>query len=313
MKRYAFPIEEIPLSSIILHDIRYKISKPEPAETLKKSISIHGILDPLLLIYCDGYYTIMAGHNRASLLNDANVISVHARVFDSFREDIFLEHGLMKNYHNELGPIGKLKLFTLTAGCINNSSATRELGTKKLNLPPEILDDQDLRNNILNFPDMLLNYIDGKDINYRTIIELAQGEQEQLQILAQWIGQIPMRVNIFKSIVDMTSDIIKRDHHIEHLYAIDIDSIQDRRMKELHLVEALREIRYPEYSKLKNKASHIIDEISKTGISVSMPEYFEGDTISLLFTVSRRDGIQKLQEQVKGIKYEKISELLYML
>lgn len=313
MKRFTIPVEEISLSSISLHDTKYKISKPEPTEMLKKSVLQYGIIEPLLLMYCNGYYTLLTGHNRAALLKDANVISVPARIIDSFQPDIFLEYGLLKNFHNELGPAGKLKLFDLIEKAISANSVIKEHCRTNLSIPPELIRNTDLRNTILDFPSPLLNYIDLKDINFRTIIELAGEQDELLQILSMWVGQIPMRVNIFKSIADMISDIRKRDANIDLLREIDIEAIQDRRMKELYLVEALRKIRYPEYSELKLRASNIINDIEKTGISVSIPDYLEGDTVSLVFTVSRREGIQKLQEQIQELNYKKIKGLLDLL
>lgn len=111
----------------------------------------------------------------------------------------------------------------------------------------------------------------------------------------------------------MTADIIKRDHHSNHLNAIDIENIQDRRSQEQYLAESLRKIRYPEYTELKTRASALIHEIGKSGISVSLPEYFEGDTISLTVTASRKGGIETLQEQIRGINFNKVKELLDLL
>jgi len=201
----------------------------------------------------------------------------------------------------------------LIGKAISTNSVIKEHCRTNLSIPPELIRNTDLRNTILDFPSPLLNYIDLKDINFRTIIELAGEQDELLQILSLWTEQIPMRVNIFKNIADMTSDIRKRDANIDRLREIDIEAIADRRMKELYLVDALRKIRYPEYSELKLKASNIINDIEKTGISVSIPDYFEGDTVSLVFNVSRREGIQKLQEQIQELNYKKIKGLLDLL
>jgi hypothetical protein len=313
MKRFTIPVEDISLSSISLHDTKYKISKPEPTDTLKKSVLQYGVIEPLLLMYCGGYYTLLTGHNRAALLKDANVISVPARIIESFQPDIFLEYGLLKNFHEELGPVGKLKLFDLIEKAINTNAVIKEQCRSNLSMPPELTCNPDLRNKILDFPSPLLHYIDIKDIKFRTIIDLAGEQDELLQILSAWVEQIPMRVNIFKSITDMISDIRKRDTNIDRLREINIEAIQDRRMKELYLVENLRQIRYPEYSELKLRASNIINDIEKSGISVSIPDYFEGDTVSVVFNVSRREGIQKLQDQVQKLNFNKVKELLDLL
>lgn len=306
-------IRNIPFSSIIMEDTTYKISKNNIDDNLIRSIYANGLLELPVLQDTDGRYIVVFGHNRLNILSRTGIDSVTSEIIDKLDCKFFLRGVKLKNYRGEIGPIGRLKFVSILKHYFSLSADEIMSFTEDMNLPREFLNNFDIIERVLDLPEFLKDYIDSKDIGYKIIRDILRLPHEGVLIIDNWLNEIIMRVNIFRTIIDYIVDIYKRDKDLSALGDIYTDDIKDRSGKEEYLLQEIIKLRFPEYTRLKSKADDIIMNLKARNINILFPQYFEGNEIGIQIKIKKNNGIEALKDAVKDIDYGRIESLLNML
>ncbi len=305
--------QKISIKSIDLENEYYKLSKPVIDDALKKSIEAFGVLEPPLFLNKDKRYIILSGHNRLKILNQLDVEWVDSFITNDLSQNLFLKYSLLKSHRNEIGPIGKARLIQTLKYDLDTDTDTLLLVAKNINLPVEFIQRFELLDRLVELPKNLKDYLDLRDIGFKTIKRTLRLPGDAILLLDEWTRAANMRTNIFKSIVEYLFDINKRDKSLGKLKDIDLSSVEDRRHKEDLIYEAMFNIRYPEYSSLKKRADSIISEYKKKGFDIEFPRFFEGDEIELRVDINKKEGTGTIKDRLSKIDVEGLKELLEML
>ena len=234
---------------------------------------------------------------------------MEAFILESPSSEIFIKNLLIKNYRNECGPVGKTKAIKILQNDFGLSgSELKDFARKALKISNEILSEGIISDRIMQLPEPLRDYIDVKDIPFKLLKDIVSFDEESIFELNRWIEKVQIRLNIFKMLVDFVFDIMRRDGHLKQ---IDDDALS--KMDDKALYEYVFRIRYPEYILKKEKADYLISLISRSGVCVDFPEFFEKDQIAFRFILNKKNKGDRLAEIVSGIDKEKINDLLSLL
>ena len=172
---------------------------------------------------------------------------------------------------------------------------------------------------VLSLGEPLKKYLDLKDIGFKIINNILRLPDEARILLSNWVIDAGIRVNIFKSIVDLVVDINKKnktDKIPALLSRIDLsagDSIGNTARKDEALYSELFKIRYPEYTDIKLKAGKIITDLMKDGLEIDFPDYFERDEIGISLKINKRDNVEGFNKMLSRINTDALKRLLDLL
>jgi hypothetical protein len=302
---------KIRLSDINFSDVSFKISRNSIDDELRLSVIKFGPIEPPVIRGGDG--VIIFGHNRLRVLSGNGAESVEAIVPDDIQGGDFARMAILKHYRNEIGPIGRLKLARILSEKFRMEPAeVNRLARNTFNVPDEFAAGGGLMEKALGLPETLSTYIDAKDIGYKIIKTILKMDAESIGLMESWIGAANIRINFFRDMADFICDIRARDGNTAMLKSIDPGSVEDKKQRELYIYNELRKARYPEYTAMKGKADRIIADLKRGGVDIDFPEYFEGDSIGMRITLSRRN-IGGLRELMKSMDIDGIKSLVEML
>lgn len=285
----------------------FKVSKHNYQNTLPASLKISGMLEVPYIFKSGSGYGVLTCHNRIKILRESGVAELFCFVMDSPDADIFMNHISLKAYRNEIGSFGKLKtLFILNTFFNLTESVRKDFCTKILKLPLEIIENGEYLKKVLDFPETMIGYIDEKDISFKVIKDLSILPHDWIAVIDKWIKNVPVRVNIFRMLIDNIFDIYRRGDAISS-----IDSISLNDDKALH--DAIYRIRYPEFSKLKMQTDKLVGELTGSGLSIDFPEYFDRGFVTLKIDINKKSDCVDQLGKLSKIKIEKLRELLSFL
>ncbi|HOO72418.1 MAG TPA: hypothetical protein PK926_11710 [Spirochaetota bacterium] len=304
--------KKISLETIDLSDETYRISRPARDDRLMLSIRQNGIIDHPELLEIPGGHIILKGHNRVKCACDLGWDSIEATVTDSFNRDDFLKHALLKEYHRAIGPAGKARLYlVLQKHHPGPARDLMQLCRKGFSIP-ESFAHTGLAAFILSLPRPLLDYCDARDISFRVLEKMRSLPGIAVNMLAEWTSSGVFKVNLFKSIVDMLDDIVRRDGNAAVSGNIDIGQAGMNGI-DAYVHEQIFIHRYPEYSRLQQKADRSIRLFSASGIRVDIPKNFEGSKLEITIPVDARDGLEKIMDKISLLDREGVGRLLRLL
>lgn len=291
----------------IASDEFFKISKKNYQNTLPDNLKISGMLEYPYLFKTGSSYGILTCHNRIKILRASGVSSLNCYVLESPDAGIFMRHTALKSYRSELGPAGKIKsLFLLDNFFKVDVSERKEFCIKVLKLPLEVVENEKYQKSVLALPDTLINYIDEKELSFKTIKDISLMPEKWVSVIDNWLKVIQVRINIFRMIVDYIFDIYRRGDNISVL-----EQVVFTDDKTLH--DGIYRIRYPEYSKLKNKSDSIISELSGSGLTVDFPEFFDRRFLSIKLDIDKNRDCGDQLKRLQQIDIKKLKELLAFL
>ncbi len=155
---------------IDLQDQTFKLSKNVIKEDLKMSIRRSGILENPVLLKKAGRHVVLFGHNRLKVLSELNTKIVKSLIIHEIDPVSYIRYALLKNYRGEIGPFGKIKLISIIKKFLNyDPDDVNRIARDELNLPDAFTHDRENIDKAISIPDELKNYIDAKDMNFRTI------------------------------------------------------------------------------------------------------------------------------------------------
>ena len=317
-----FNTKSLSLNQIDFENNEFKISKPLADDRLGQSIQSFGILEPPVLSKDNGLYKIILGHNRLFVLKEMDTAEsgkdVICNIVDELNPDVFIRQAILKNFRGEVGPVGKSrfihilrKKFCLEEKLVNQAA-------KNIQIPDDFINPEQIEN-ILLIPEPLKNFLDIKDIGFKIIKKILRLSDNARIFISDWVTMADIRVNIFKSIIDLVSDINKKDKMLSGLNRIDFTSTDSTELskstgrKDEILYRELFNRRYPEYSEIKLKVDSIISNLVKNGIAVDFPKYFEKDEIGVLLKISKRDNIEGFRKKLDQVDLDSLEKLLNLL
>jgi hypothetical protein len=316
-------IENIKLDSVDLDNYDFKISRPCGEERFRESIVSSGILEMPVLFKKNNTYRIISGHNRLRVFKELNAsaagISIPCYVTDFPDADWFIGQAVLKSFRGETGPVGKCRFIYILKSKFSMNKEDIFTAAKKMQIPDEFADKNE---KVLALPEPLKNYLDLKNIGFKIIKNILRLSDDTCQLLSGWLLYADIRVNIFKNIVDLLADIDKinkTNKMLPGLAGIDLAAAGDDNSpkisvrKDEMLFREIFKVRYPEYSDLKAKAEKIIKELSKDGLEIEFPEYFEKDEVGVLLKINKRNKIEGFNKVISRINTDALRKLLDLL
>jgi hypothetical protein len=285
----------------------FKVSRKNYPDNLIYSLKQSGMLEVPVLIKTDSGYDIFTCHNRIKILRESGVEDLKCSILVKADAELFMEYAALKAYRNELGPYGKLKVLSLLHTCFElNQQKVKEFCNKVLKLPLDVIENEIYLSKILSFPMSLIDYLDEKDISFKTVKDLSRIPDDWLGLIDSWLKSIQVRVNIFRMLADYLFDIYRRGDIIP---SPELLSYSDDKI----LYDLIFRIRYPEFSKLKSRSESIINDLSGGGLSIDFPDYFERKNFIIKLEIDKRTDCDLQLNKIRGIDAEKIKDLISLL
>jgi hypothetical protein len=306
-------LKRVSLRDIDLQDCYFKISRNQVDDELRSSIRDFGLLDPPVLVERKGTYRIVFGFNRLGILDDMGIDSVEAQVVPAIESEFFITRALLKCLRNETGPVGRIRIISILKDFGIDSDRLLLIGTRGLHVPDEFIGDDSLIARVRELPVPVKDYLDNRDIQFRIIRDVIRLPRAAVNTVSSWLAYAPLRVNIFKFIIEMLMDIQTRDGDTGFIEQIRPDEPIDRKQWDDYLYNRIREVRYPEYTAMKKGADEIARYFSARGIRIDVPPYFEGDRIDLTVTLGKRDEPESIRKKLEDADWARLKKLLDLL
>ncbi len=285
----------------------FKVSRKNYPDNLIYSLKQSGMLEVPVLIKTDSGYDIFTCHNRIKILRESGVEDLTCSILDKAEVELFMKHVSLKAYRNELGPYGKLKVLSLFDIHFKAELLTvKDFCSKVLKLPLDVIENGIYLRKILSFPVSLIDYLDEKDISFKTIKDLSRMPEDWLNLIDSWLKNIQVRVNIFRMLADYLFDIYRRGDNITSLELL---SYGDDKT----LYDVIFSIRFPEFSKLKSRSESIINDLSGGGLSIDFPDYFERKIFTIKLDIDKRTDCDLQLKKIRDIDAGKIKDLISLL
>ena len=300
-----FRFSDITLSSVDCSSRRFRISKPGPSQKLVESVSKNGIIDPPVLFRDGECYIPLSGHNRLNAALGAGIKTVRCLVAPGAGYDFFLSHAALKNFRGELGVAGRIRAAAIAAGLRGLACADGEI-CAALELPPAAASSM---NDVLLLDERLLSYCDEKSLPMKTLMILPAFPPALRDALAGWIGRPNVRMNMFKSAVDLLEDLM-RVKPLEELCGI---VMQHASEPDDALVTALYAIRNPVIAQMNVKSEAIIAEFRRQQVEIVYPPYFEGSSVEVKLRMKRADNGASCRKSLEYLLESDFSEMLDLL
>ncbi len=302
------------LSEIDFDDRYYLISRARTGQDFLSSIKDFGVLDPPVVTPAGKKYRVVFGFNRLRALKTLGHADTPVLLMEHVDPEWYVGRALLKCERNECGPIGRLRILIILKEAFSLESRMIErIGERGLRVPVYFVQNKSLLLSAMELPETVKDYIDGKDIQYRTIRALIDLPASAIDRITEWLEAGQIRVNIFKNIVEMLTDICARDGDIGLIDDGPPDNSEAPKRWDEHLLGRVFSVRYPAYSGLKAKADDIVKGFSSRGIKVGYPAYFEGDTLELAVSVRKGEDPAKVREKISSLDLSALKELLDML
>lgn len=309
----ALPAERVPFEQIDWDDRYFKISRDRVDEGLRQSIRDFGVLDPPVAVREGGRYRVMFGFNRLDALRELGAGSAGMLIAPAADVKIFCERALVKCFRNETGPIGRVRALVILKDLGAGSDQLKRVAKQGMRVPEEFAAGGALSSAVTGLPGPVKEYCDYRDINFRTIRDLVRLPGVAVEAIASWLAFAPLRVNIFRFIVDMLSDIQTRDGSLAFVEGIRPGESDDRKKWDERLYEAVRGQRYPEYAGMQKKADAVAAFYAARGIRVEYPPYFEGDALDVTVRLHKHDDPESVRRRIEDADLSKLKELLELL
>lgn len=295
----------ISIDKIIVDDT-YRISRPFQPEALIQSIKDFGMIETPVLILGEHGYIPFTCHNRISVLKRLGIVELRASVINSPDPDIFINNAVLKVRRAEVGPVGKAAAILIVRDYFSFEDAAF-FCKNVLNASGELLQDG-FAEKIVGLPVALRNYIDTKDIGFKTLKDIVSLQPYMLQKIETWINLMQVRVNVFRMIVEYLYDLAKiMENDFLPVFNTE-DKVDDKK-----LLDALFRLRYPDFSALKEVTDKMISGLTFSGVNVDFPEYFEKDYLTLKIDIKRDDTAQDISDKFARIDADKLLNLLSLL
>jgi hypothetical protein len=311
--RDASNYSTISLEEVDYTDDRFRISRPQRDDSLARSIAKFGILVPPLLLRAKGGHVIVKGHNRLEALRDLGEVKAGCLLSDTVSLDAYREHVLEKAYVNALGPAGKLRSIQILRTLGADSPSVHNVAAAGLGIPADVFMNEGLVAGVRGLPARLRQFLDMRDIPFKSIKTLMMLPDEVHAFLSRWLEVYHLRLNIFRDVVEMLFDICRRDGFSGIINDLVPEPGKEPHDEEARLHAALFTVRYPGFGSVMRNYEPLLGEYRGRGITLVLPPYLEGSSIEVKLHFDRKESRSTISEKLGSIKPDDIRSLLDLL
>ncbi|MBN1534005.1 MAG: hypothetical protein JXA20_15150 [Spirochaetes bacterium] len=302
--------EPVRTGEIDLGNRRYKVSRNITTEQFRASVAELGVLDPVLLLAERDGYIALFGCNRIETASASGHDSVPALVRRSIDPEEYCRQCLLKASRGEIGPVGRVRALRLLASIDGAEGARAGLLRRHLAVPMELMKRPE---RLLSLPDELADFLDCRDVGYRTIRDLLDLPDGAVARISRWVAGTAMGVNIFKKVVELATEILRRDGTLDSVDEEAALTVDDRKAAAERLMEEISRRRYPRYTELHGRAETIRRKMAALGFDVDFPRYFEGDRFRVSITVNRGTPPDEVRRAMGSLPPDMVRELQELL
>jgi hypothetical protein len=278
------------LREISLHDIadddEYRVTR-RYGDRLLRSIKQSGILIPPVLLEKEKTLKILFGHNRISLAKTCSFAVINAYIMKKFDPRYFAGEILKKDFHDLLGPAGKLKSLKILHDEGADPELIESLG-EKLSINEFYRADVSRIHEFLALPARLLAVIDSKSLPYKTIRLLHEMDANAVSGLAEIVNAVPFKMNYIRELIEVIYDI-SRMQPLSECMEEALQRAGSGKVRDEDIISYFNSQRNPEYMKLKDESDALKKTFLHNGVELEYPPYFEGSEVCVKIKISRRD------------------------
>jgi hypothetical protein len=305
-------IEQILIDDIDADFRKFKISRNHFSENLTDSIKKYGIINPAYLLKNSNGYNAVFGHNRIECAKICGLKTIPSLIDNSIDEKYFLNQSVIKIFNNEIGPSGKIKLIKILSDELNFPKDKIEALCNDFSIPSYIFKTENFKK-FMSMPEELLSYIDSRDVQFKIIDKILKLENKITEILSLWADKTIMKLNLFKSIVDMLFDLQKNGINPDDLNKISPENYDDRNTAVNLIHDRIFALRYPLYFEMLKKSDKIRNSMAGNKIIAEIPKYFESGFFYIKIPVDKKSGYLGLKNKFDSVKQNDINEILELL
>lgn len=296
---------DVSLSLVDFSSRRFRISRPGPSPKLCESVARFGVLEPPVLVREGAVYIPLTGHNRLEAAKCAGIGSVRCFVCSSPEYGWFLSHAAVRNFRGELGVIGRMRAASICAQ-LKGAAAIDEDASARLELPLSIVSSVD---KILTLDESLLEYFDAKSVPQKTVLTVLSFSPGIIDALRRWVGIANVRMNMFKSAVDLLDDLqrVKTPDELRLIISQNESASDDA------LVSALYQLRNPVISQLHAQAGALCAEFRRHQVELMYPPFFEGNAVEVKLRMMRTDNGASCRKGLEYLREADFGEILKLL
>ncbi|MBN2078677.1 MAG: hypothetical protein JW838_06905 [Spirochaetes bacterium] len=303
-------VQRIPIRDIDRDDEYFKISRNRIADDLRSSIREFGVLDAPVLLDEGGRLRTVFGLNRLEVLAEMGAGYADAAVLHSLEEGWYVSRLLLRSHRNEIGPVGKIRALAILDEYFGmEPDRRRGIASRGLGVPGDFATDRSLNRSVHELPRSLGDYLDCRGVPFRVIRDLLGLPAGAVEALSSWVDGFPLKVNVFRSLVDMIADITDRDGWPGPLGAMLPGGPGGGVHNEEELRAAMHGARYPEYEAHRRRADDAADYFRSRGIRVAFPPFFEGDAVELTVRVARGDDPVETVKSLGALDPDRLGKL----
>lgn len=284
--------------NLIEYNEKYKLSDYCIDDKLFNSISNSGVLKPIIVEKINDKFVIISGHNRfkASLKNNFTVIPVI--ISENHNKEI-INNYLMRDYEGRISSYNKLKFFKF----INDSKIDYD---QKINLP-EYYKNYSHIDNFFTLDKKILKYFKYKNVNFKTIESLQKSSDKIKFIVSDFLISRLIKTNILKEVIELLNEI----ERFSSLDGISFDNFDTNDIKkyEIQVIDYLKKLRFPEYTKLLKNIQNKLSKYEKD-FNIKIPEYFEGNSLEISKKIKNLKELKNFKYNIEKMDTNDISEVL---
>jgi len=299
--------EPVRIGDVDLGDRRYKVSRNAVSDEFSASVADLGVLDPVRLLEGKGGYAVLFGINRIEAAAASGRETVPAGICRSIDPGEYCRLCLLKALRNEIGPVGRVRALGILASIKWKDTARVR---RHLGVPEEFFERPE---RLLSLPRGLADFLDCRDVGYRTIRLLLDLPDDATARVSRWVAETSMGVNLFKRGVELASEIVRRDGSLDSLDDTAALAGDDRKAAAERLMEEIGRRRYPRYTELRERAEAIKRKLAGMGFDVDFPKYFEGESFRVSVTVKRGAMPEEVKQTMESLPPDLVAELQRML
>ena len=134
--------KNIPAVSVDTLKDRYKLSRFVNGDHLLQSAGSSGIVRPPVVVADGDRYIAVTGHNRISAAVKLGLDEITVQVHDSIEAETIINEIVLKSYHREIGPSGRIKgILLLEKEFSMDRETLYSLARDRMGVPEWVLQD----------------------------------------------------------------------------------------------------------------------------------------------------------------------------
>ena len=257
---------------------------------LASSIGTEGLAEPLILFEQECAYRIISGHNRYKALVEIDASSAESVIIMDNRIDEFRKNAVKRSYNGKLSLSGKIKC----ASAFKSETSLMNV----LGIPEHY---RGIKNEIL--PSAVMRYLDDKNASFKIIDELLSLGDSITRAFDYYLKNNKIKYALFRESLSLIDDIVKNEGQNR------VVSILKNSSEDESLLEVLRELRYPYYTKMKNESESIVKGMKLKGIDIFFPPYFDGGYSEIRIKLRKKNTLKNYCNVIEKITHEDIERI----